>query len=263
MSRAVIVFKTADQFKRIYDITKALAMPVTIIPEEERILTMGIDAPKVVGIRISIPEEDLAEYEVDDDYLELEWEKKAICLDHKALNPVMKKAKKSEPLRIEVLDDGRVRVEAGDKRKTRVTVAPINYDLMQIPEEPFNMEYGGTIQLYGKLLKDVLSVVREVGDDIHIKVEEDGLRFWSENETTDLDVLIPYDDPQLVSVEAEVGTTGIYGTAYLLMISKSIQNGDLLTMEFGTEQPLKLDIPIGDKAVFTVLLAPRVSNEEE
>lgn len=261
MSMAKITFKTAGTFKKIYDITNSLGMPVEILPMENRILTIGIDTTKVVGVRISIPESELLEYEVSEDYLNLPPEKRIIALDHRTLKPIMKKAKKSEPLTIEVLENDMVKVEIGDKRKTRVKVAPINVDYNEIPEEAFDQEFGGTVKVYGKLIKDVLSVVRDVSGEIRIKALKDGLQFEGGNDVADLDILIPYDDPMILEAEADIGTNGLYGVSYLLSVAKAIDNGDVVTMEFGEEQPLKLDMPIGEEGVFTVVIAPRVDVE--
>jgi len=256
-----IVFRQAKDFERIYNITHSLGMPVTILPEEDRILTIGVDDPKVVGVRISIPESDLLEYEYDSDFISKPKAHRIIALDHKTLKPIMKKAKKSEPLTIELLENGMVKVEVGEKRKTRIKVAPLNVDFIEIPENAFDQEFGGTLKIYGKLLKDVLSVIRDVSGEIRIKVLEEALKFEGANDVADLDIEVPYDDPTIVEAEADIGTTGLYGVGFLLSVMKAIDNSDIITMEFGEEQPLKLDIPLGENGVFTVIIAPRVDLE--
>ncbi|NPA98180.1 MAG: hypothetical protein GXO43_02265 [Crenarchaeota archaeon] len=255
------VFPSFAFLKPYIDSSEEIDELMYLIPEEHGIRITHIDKPRVVVINHFISDKDLKSYEVDKEFLNLDEEDRIVPLVIKDLKKALKTAKSASEVTIGLRDDDRAVVEVIEPYHSK-SLMNIGAGTDWVPIRIPPLEYPSTIKAYGAFLRDMIRVAKETTAEFKFVVTEEGVKFIFEGLNIEQEITVPYESQNLISVEAEVGSRGLYGVGYVSTIMKSISAGDVLLIEFGENMPLHVRKTVGTDSWLEWYIAHRVEDKE-
>jgi len=258
-------FPSFKLFDMILKSIEAIDDVIYLLPVEDDdmsgLLITQIDKPRVIMTNHYIDEKDLVAFDYDPDYIAKEPLDRVVPVLIKDLRRGLKVAKKDSVIELSYKEDGFVHLTVEGQYKSHSKIHPAGTSDWMFQKLP-DIEFPSTIRIYGKLLRDMLSLAKVSTNEFVFMVTEDGLKFVFEGMNIEQEVTIPFDNDLILDVEAEPGAKGIYGVNYLMDIAKGIDAGDELLMEWGKDYPMRIMKKIGEHSKMEWLLAPRIDDEE-
>lgn len=155
-----------------------------------------------------------------------------------------------------------------ETRKLHIEIDGLEYTLATIDppsvrEEPDlpDLDLSSEVVLEGREIDRGVTAAEMVGDHVRLGVDKPDEYFYvrAQGDTDDVDLQL--DREELISLNAG-DAESLFSLDYLKDMNKAIPKGAEVTMELGTEFPVKLHYIIADgEGTVTFMLAPRIQSE--
>lgn len=143
-------------------------------------------------------------------------------------------------------------VEGSGKRKFEIPIIDIKRDKPPIEQ----LTFPGKIDLDSSVLEDGIEDAQVVGDSVVFEAGQDIFRLWSKGDTTSWQLDLQKGQPGILSLEAKENMKARYQLEYLRKMAKACKISKQVTIEFGTDYPLRLSFKEIDKVNLNFILAP-------
>ena len=185
-----------------------------------------------------------------------------ICVNVDELEKLLKKATKGESVELSLdPSTGRLKLVIRGRYVKSFTVPRLEVPEEEVPGElkiPFDVR----ITLDSDELKRAITDVSLVGDFVRFSADGEKLTLTAESDVSSATVEFPRTCEAVIDFEVKEASTATFDTG---MLQKMVKAGsalaDVVTLEFATNKPIKLDfrLPYEGKLIF--YLAPRVEAE--
>jgi proliferating cell nuclear antigen len=132
--------------------------------------------------------------------------------------------------------------------------------IRQEPDIP-DLDLGGEFVVPGRAIDRGLSAADLVSDHIRFEgVADDTLRLSADGDTDTVDLAI---DDALIDGEltGDGETESIFSLEYLTDITRPIGNDSAVSIDLGSEMPVKLHFGLGDDINVSAMVAPRIQGD--
>jgi len=181
-----------------------------------------------------------------------------IGLNMSSLVDVIKRIKPSDKVIIQSGKDNRVSInlEGNGKRKFRLSLLDIKTEKPPIDQ----LRFTGRIELKSELLEDAIADAEIVADSLVMQASPDLFRISTKGDTTSTELELRKGGEGVVNMESADSLRSRYPIEYLKKMIKASKLSDNVTLEFGTDYPMRLGFVAVDKISLKFILAPRVED---
>jgi len=238
--------------KESMNIISDLVNEVTIKVDQDKISIIAIDPANVAMVDFKLLSSAFVEYSVPKP------EELAINLEH--LKVVLKRAKPTDTITLQLDDQkNRLNVEFNGESKKTFNIPLINIDENdhKLPDLSFATKVTLSSSRFDEAVEDMGIVAESVG----LNSLKDRFVVASESNLRDAKVVINSSDETVILNDTGEEVISKYSIEYLKKISKASKLADQVSLEFGSDYPLKAEYKLLDKLRLSFILAPRVSND--
>lgn len=215
----------------------------------EKILFRAWDSSRVAMVHCAIPESSFEEYACD--------QSAKICISLSEISKVLKGAKDNEPLEISVEASDLITLKVmGEYQKVfnLSTLAIKEEEELPLPSLTFNTKLRITTSCFRRMVEDVVTM----SDHIRMKASENDLTFDGIGDFGNVELTLAKGSESLLNFEVAEVSCASYDANILSQIAKEASScSDVVTLEFSTKLPLKLDFELPQQGELVYYLAPR------
>lgn len=247
-----LVYGDGSKLKKIFTgVVKPLdVVPLRVSPESLELRALTPD--KNMMIEVIIPSTSFEVVEVESET--------TLALSRESFLKGIRKASKRDSVRIEYEKASRfmklilTNIKTGVEREFLVDVSEAVTSLI----EPIQVELPVRFQIAFDDLKKLVRDVKIVGDEIELVFKDSLVEVVGSSESKTYRTVLALDRPlyQLESRESMVSSK--YDVDYLRTVLVTLSVADLVTVEFGSNLPLKVHTALEDGTRIAVWIAPRV-----
>ena len=143
-------------------------------------------------------------------------------------------------------------VEGSGKRKFEIPILDIKRDKPPIEQ----LTFPGKVDLESAVFEDGIEDAQVVGDSVVFEANQDAFKVWSKGDTTSWQLDLQKGQQGIISLEAKENIKSRYQLEYLRKMAKACKISNQVTIEFGTDYPLRLSFKEIDKVNLNFILAP-------
>jgi len=143
-------------------------------------------------------------------------------------------------------------VEGSNRRTFEIPVLDIKRDKPPIEQ----LDFTGKIDLESNVLEDGIEDALVIGDSIVFEANPTAFKVWSKSDTSSWQLELQKGQQGLLGVEAKGNIKARYQLEYLKKMAKACRLSKQVTLEFGTDYPLRLAFKEIDKVNLNFILAP-------
>ena len=234
--------------------------PITIISDlvsdvklkisRDRIELVAMDPANVAMVIFKLLSNAFVEYDVDGD--------KEICVNLESLKNIMKRAKPSDTVTIE-LDEEKNRLKIQLKGESTRTFNMSLIDLDETEQKVPDLKFPLSIEVPTMLFDEAVEDMDIISESILLSVEHNKFLIKASGTTNSASTEITTDDETIITSETKEKVESRYSIEYLKKLIRASRLTDMVTIKFGNEYPLLLEYKVTDKLQFRAILAPRVS----
>lgn len=243
-------FTEAEFFKNLISSFQIIVEEAVFTLSDEKILFRAWDPSHVVMVNCALPQSLFEEYACD--------ETTKICMSLPQISKVLKGARGNEPLEISV--------EKGDLITLRVmgeyrrvfnlsTLAVKEEEELPLPSLSFNVKLRITTSCFKRMVDDIAMI----SDYVRIRASENVLEFDGLGDFGNAELTLAKGSEPLLNFEVAQESVASYDANTLSDIAKVTSNcSDVVSLEFSSEIPVKLDFELPQQGKLIYYLAPRV-----
>jgi len=249
-----VVFRTAEQFKKVIEVIKELVSDACIFQfRENGIHLMSMDSAHVSMVRLYLSDEYFEEYVFDKD--------EVIGLNIPILHKILGCFDKDKPLIIEPnIDTTKIYCETTDKNLVfTVSNVSIDEEDIGIPECETEVYVDFSSKYLNKFIKDMY----DHGDDIELKISTDFIDLNVEKDGINIDVRIKDDNNSIKIVESK-DISIKFSLKYIHIFTKAHPINDRVQLYMYDGMPLKMkyiiesDVYDDESSFLEFYLAPKL-----
>lgn len=142
----------------------------------------------------------------------------------------------------------------------RLSLPLIDVRESELPEP--NIQFTATAEVLAGVIQDGLKDAEIVGDNVRFELDNDRLLLSAESEKGTTELKLGKGDKGLMKLNVKQPARAMFNIKYLNDMTKSASSGDIMTINLGTDLPIRVDFPVADgKGILRFLLAPRIEAE--
>lgn len=236
--------------KESINVIADLVQEVTLKVSKDKISLIAIDPSLVAMVDFTLLSSAFVEYDVSKP------EELAINLDH--LRQILKRAKPTDTVTLTLDKDGerlQVLLKGENTRAFTIPLISIEENEQTIP----NLTFSTKVTLSSEKFDEVIEDMSVVAESLTFQRTSSSLIVKSTANLKEAKVEIPLTEDMGGASDGEHAAK--YSIEYLKKISKASKLADQVTLEFGTDYPLKTEYMLLDKLRLNFILAPRVSTD--
>lgn len=232
-------------------ITRAMAALVSEARwhfKEEGLHSRAVDPANVAMVIVDVSRENMEAYSID--------EETVVGVDVNRIYDIAKSIKKNELVELQVEDETRLKVKFGsvEYRVTLIDPAAIRKE-PKIPQ----LDLPAKIVLDAGEFKKAITAADKISDHVVFRSDETG--FYIEAEGDVDKITFHMSDAELIEFN-KAEARSMFSIEYLKEFCKVAGSGDLLTVQLGTNYPVRLVFDVADgKVRVEYILAPRIEAE--
>jgi len=235
--------------KESISIISDLVNEVTFKLDSDKIEVIAMDPANVAMILFKLLSSAFVEYDVGDT--------KEISVNLDNLNQVLKRAKPTDTIVLEVLENKLKITLSGESTRTfNLSLIDMDEVEQKVPELNFNV----TVGMPSAALTEAVEDMDIVAESVALVAEPDKFTVQSEGRFNAAKVELMKDEDTTIEMK-EDKTSSKYSIEYLKKIVKCSKLADTVSLNFGKEYPLKADYKVMDRLMMSFILAPRVDND--
>jgi len=240
--------------------SKFLKEPLFIISElvneiilkfsKEKLSMLAMDPSSVALLSFDLLNSSFVDYNVEED-LEL-----GVNLDN--IKQVLRRVKPSDTLVLE-LEDNRLKISLKSDNTRTFNIPLINIEDQTQETRP--LKFDAKVEMSSSLFEEAVSDIEVVSDAMDLKLEDNKLILESTDNLNHAKV--EFNKSEDVSFESSgEPIRSRYSIDYLKKITKAGRLTDKITLHFSNDYPLKVEYKVVDRLSISMILAPRVINED-
>lgn len=220
--------------------------------DKDKIELVAMDPANVAMVIFKLLSSAFVEYKVDKPV--------EIGVNLSSLNQILKRSKPSDVLTLE-LDESKNKLKLhlkGESNKTfHLALLDIDLREQKIPELKFPLK----VTTSSFILDEAIEDVGVVAESVAFMLDPDKLSVKSEGAISEAKIDVDKSEHTKIETMSKEPVTARYSIDYLKKIIKGSKLSDKVTVQFNKDYPLKLEYNVIDKLSFSVILAPRYSND--
>ncbi|MDP2909111.1 MAG: proliferating cell nuclear antigen (pcna) [Nanoarchaeota archaeon] len=229
-------------------IISELVNEVTFKIDKDKIEIVAMDPANVAMVVFKLLSSAFVEYDVK------ESEDVAVNLDN--LNQVLKRAKPSDTVTIELVENKlKITLRGESTRTFSLSLIDADESEQKIPELKFDTK----VEMLSIALTEAIDDMDIVAESVALMAEASKLTIQSEGRFNTARVELPKNDNTVITTKDKVSAK--YSIEYLKKIVKGSKLAETVVLNFGKEYPLRADYKIMDRLMLSFILAPRVDND--
>ncbi len=239
-----------DLLKESITIVSELVSEVRFKVNATAMEMIAMDAANVSMIIFKMFSSAFAEYKVDGET--------ELGLNLLNLKQILRRAKKSDILTLELAEDKRLKILLKSKisRTFYVPLIDIHEGEQQVPK----LEFKGKVKTKSEVISDAVEDADVISDSISFIIEENKFFIEAKGDSSKLKVEVPNDEDTSIT-SSQPSIKAKYSIEYLKKILKASKLSEDVELQLSTDYPLKLNFVSQDKLQMIFILAPRVENE--
>ncbi|MEM1515811.1 MAG: proliferating cell nuclear antigen (pcna) [Candidatus Bathyarchaeia archaeon] len=243
----------AKTFKSVMDAISTVVDEATFIVGPGGIRLRAMDPSRVAMVDWEMQKTSFDEYEADGEL--------KICINLSEFKKVLKRAGKDDIIELSLGEEGNQLQVKIRGRYTRTFTLPILEAGEEEVLEP-NLTFNVKVTLTADDFYDTLRDAELVSDNIRLEANEEGLTMNAKGDVAGTRIEMKKGSDALLSVEVKEPSKATFSLSYLTDIVKAASDtSDIVTLEFSTDMPLRLDFRQRYDGKLIYLLAPRVEVE--
>ena len=143
-------------------------------------------------------------------------------------------------------------VEGSNKRTFEIPVLDIKRDKPPVEQ----LSFPAKIDLESDVFEDGVEDALVIGDSVVFEATPSTFKAWSKSDTSSWQLELQKGQQGLLNLEAKENLKSRYQLEYLKKMAKACKISKQLTLEFGTDYPLRLSFREIDKVNLNFILAP-------
>ena len=217
---------------------------------KEAVELVAMDPANVAMVIFKLLSSAFSEYNVDTET--------ELAINLTNLKQILRRAKPSDVLTLEVTDDNRVKIQLKGST-TRTFSLPI-IDLEEKEQKIPTLEFPISITTKNDILNEAIEDVGIVSESVTFSAEKGKATIMAEGDLSHAKVEIPEGPETKVKAKGEP-VKAKYSIEYLKKMVQGGKIADTVVISFNKDYPLKIDFNVIDKVGLSFILAPRVENE--
>ncbi len=240
----------SDDLKAIISAISTLVDEATFVATSEGITFRGMDPSHVALIDISWPNSAFEAYECDGDI------KFGVRIDE--FSKLIKRADKNDSIQINISDDNMLLVTIGKNKKYKMRLIESTATDTPLPKIPYDSKISVQLAKFDKIIGDV----QVVSEFLTIQTSGTNAVFAGKGDSGEVNITFEKDEEdEDEEVTTKEDSSGTYDLEYLNSVVKAVRNAaGVITCEFSSAKPLRIEFKISNIGRIHFYLAPRVEN---
>jgi len=122
------------------------------------------------------------------------------------------------------------------------------------------LDFNVYARLISDVLKDAIKDANVISDYVKFIAEEDSLMLSASGDRGDVEVKLSEDMGSLVELEVKEASASTYSLSYLSDMMRAASTTDIVSLQFSSDMPLKLEFELPAEGRITYYLAPRIES---
>ncbi len=238
----------AEVLKTVLDAVQTLVDEAKIQVAPEGLSLKAVDPAHVAMVDLSLGKGAFTEFHADD--LEM-----GVDLDK--LKDILKLASSQDEIGLEYKEDThRLVFKIGHITRRMALVDTTNMGDPKVP----NLNLPSKVTILAGELQQGIKASEAVSDHIALVAGDDSFELVADGDTDQVHLKLEGDD--IVKIESPEESRSLFSLDYFSNMSKVVKGGDSITLNLGTDYPVKIEFDIaGGSGHITYLLAPRIESE--
>ncbi|RLI98389.1 MAG: proliferating cell nuclear antigen (pcna) [Candidatus Aenigmatarchaeota archaeon] len=209
------------------------------------------DRTMVSVIDLKILSSAFEEYRVD--------EEEAMGLNMANLSALLKRLKPGNKLTLESTGKGRLKlsVSGNGVRTFELPIIDVKIDKPPVDQLQFNTK----IDLHSDVVEEGISDAELIGDSVIFEASPENFRIEARGDVSSARLELAKDDKSVVKYQSDGNAKSQYPLEYLKKMIKASKLSKNMSLEFGTDYPMRMSFKAMDKMQLSFILAPRVSED--
>lgn len=245
-----LVMNNGDLLKKSIPIISEIIDEGVFKVSQNGLSLLSPDRTMVAVVDFNIPSSAFDEFSVEGVH--------EIGLNMSSLVDVIKRIKSTDKVIIQSGKDNRVSInlEGNGKRKFKLSLLDIKTEKPPIDQ----LKFTGRIELKSGLLEDAIADAEIVADSLVMQASPDIFKISTKGDISSTELELRKGDEGLINMEVADTIRARYPLEYLKKMIKAAKISDNVTLEFGTDYPMRLGFVAVDKISLRFILAPRVED---
>jgi len=245
-----IVIADSRMWKNLMAAISTLVEEATFDITPERIALRAMDPSHVAMVDFEYPKESFQEYSCS--------EPSNLCVDIADIVKLMRRVESGETLELSLdPDTNRLSMKLSGKYTRRFSIPQLQPSTTETPIP--KLEFDVNIKMDAGCLNDAVTDIAAVSEQVKFEANPDKLVMTSLSETGNAVVEFEKDNTSLVSFNVKGEVKALYGVSFLQdMVKAGTASSNLVTIEFSTDKPIRIDFELPLKGKLVYYLAPRI-----
>jgi len=152
-----------------------------------------------------------------------------------------------------------VLIEGASKRRFLVPLLDLSKE--EIPPVG-QLEFKSKVQLKSDVLQSGISDAELIGDSVILEATPERFGMIAEGDVSKAELELTKGDASLIELSVPNKVKSRYALGYLKKMAKAAKLSDSVTIEHGTDYPMRIVFKAGDKVRLSYILAPRVQDSD-
>lgn len=242
------VSQSSEEWKSVSQAIAALIDEATFVATPDGINLRAMDPSHIALVDLKWPSSAFERYSCDSNY--------NLTVRVEDLLKVLKRADARDRVELSLTEENSLQFKLldGYEKSFTIHLVEAQYSQTPLPKVTFSV----TTKLGAQLFRQILDDIKTISDHISIKAEAEKLTFSGKSEIGRVSVVVDNKNPELKELNIKEPGEATYSIEYLSNFTKSIY-GDVLTIQFSSKMPIKLEYPLSGKGgLVQFYLAPRV-----
>lgn len=240
-------------FRSVLDALSTIIDEATFTISPDGMKLRAMDPSRVAMVDFEMKRTSFDEYEATED--------SKVCVNLNELKKLLRRAGKDDIIELSLNEEtGQFLVRVRGRYTRTFSLPVLEASEEEVPEP--KLAFNAKVTLTASDFYDTLKDVELVSDSV--RIEADGERFImnAKGDVAGAEIEIKKGDDTLISIEAKEPSRATFSLSYLTEIVKAASDtSDIVTLEFSTDMPLRLDFRQRYDGRLVYLLAPRVEVE--
>ena len=212
---------------------------------------LAMDPANVAMVNFKLLSSSFSIFEIDKDT--------EISINLVNLKQVLKRARATDVLYLEISEDNRLKVEfkGGTVRTFYLPIIDIEEKEQEVPE----LNFDATVKMQSSLISETIEDVDIVAESVSLLAEKGALVVEAEGDLSKAHIEIKEDEETSIVLKGDKKVKAKYSVEYLKKMMNASKLSERVTLEFSNDYPLKMEFVEVDKLSLAFILAPRVDTD--
>jgi proliferating cell nuclear antigen len=240
-------------FKDVLNAISTIIDEATFTIDPDGIKLRAMDPSRVAMVDFEMRRASFDEYEIN--------EASKVCVNLSELLKLLKRSGKEDTIELSLDEEtGHFLVKIIGRYTRTFTMPVLEASEEEVPEP--KITFNAKVTLTTDDLNETLKDAALVSDNVRIETDGENLMMNAKGDVAGAKIEIKKGSDALISIEAKEPAKATFSLSYLTDIVKAASDtSDIVTLEFSTDMPLRLDFKQRYDGKLVYLLAPRIEVE--